>query len=59
VGTLHYLLHICALALLPLSRGAPELTSAKIQVAKRRSGKITGGGAALWCAPPYLTTAYD
>jgi len=43
-----------ALAPLPLSHGAPELTSGNIQVAEHRSGKIRGGGVALRCAPPYF-----
>ena len=43
-----------AVAPLPLSHRAPELTSGKIQVVERRSGKIRGGGVALQCTPPYF-----
>ena len=38
----------------PLSLAAPQLISATIHVAERRSGKIRGGGAALRCTLPYF-----
>jgi len=41
---LHYLLHTCTRAPLPLIHGTPELTSATMHVAERRSAKIRGGG---------------
>ena len=49
-----YIFRTYALALLPLSHGAPELSFEKIQVAECRSGKIRAGGAALRCVAPYF-----
>ena len=43
-----------ALAPLPLSHRALELTSAKTHIVECHSGKIRAGGAALRCTPPYF-----
>jgi len=45
----YYLLNNYAVAPLPLSHGAPEFTSERIQVEK-----VRGGGVSLRCIPPYF-----